>query len=106
MYKRTLAEVVVNSFKEGFVTVIYGARRVGKTVLLGQIREILREDSILSLNGDTSEAIDALSTNSEIKLTNLVENYKTIFIDEAQKIPGISLALKIIIDKSMITFSV
>ena len=99
MYKRTLSEVIKKSFKEGFVTEIYGARRVGKTVLLDQIRENTKHSDIVSFNGDTSETSNALSTNSEIKLTNLVENYKTIFIDEAQKIPGIALALKIIIDK-------
>src|SRR3989338_1652160 len=99
MYKRTLSEIIIKSFKEGFVTIIYGARMVGKTVLLGQIRKIIGDSDILSFNGDTSESVDALNTNSEVKLTKLVENHGTIFIDEAQKIPGISLALKIIIDK-------
>jgi hypothetical protein len=99
MYKRTLSEVITKSFKGGFVDIIYGARRVGKTILLEQIKEIIGHDGILSFNGDTSEAIDSLNTNSEVKLTSLVEKHQTIFIDEAQKIPNVSLALKIIIDK-------
>ena len=82
MYKRTLSEIIIKSFKEGFVTIIYGARRVGKTVLLGQIRKIIGDSDILSFNGDTSESVDALNTNSEVKLTKLVENHGTIFIDE------------------------
>ncbi len=99
MYKRTLSEVITKSFKKGFVTVIYGARRVGKTVLLEQIKEIVGQNDLLSFNGDTSEAVDALSTNSEVKLASLIGSHETIFIDEAQRIPGIALALKIIIDK-------
>ncbi|MCL5782179.1 MAG: ATP-binding protein [Patescibacteria group bacterium] len=99
MYKRILAEIINNGFKSGFVTMVYGARRVGKTVLLGQIQELLGNGSILSLNGDTAESVNALNTNSEIKLTELVKNSEIIFIDEAQKIPNVSLAVKIIIDK-------
>ncbi len=99
MYKRTLSEVITRSFKPGFVIVIYGARRVGKTVLLDQIKTTIGKSGVLSFNGDTSETLEALGTNSEIKLTELVKDHGTIFIDEAQKIPGIALALKIIIDK-------
>ena len=99
MYQRTLKNNVVGGFKNGFVTIIYGARRVGKTVLLEQIKQSLGEEKVLFFNGDTQESINALNTNSEIKLSSLVENYEVIFIDEAQKIPNITLAIKIIIDK-------
>ena len=83
----------------GFVTIIYGARRVGKTVLLDQIKKLIDPGDMLFFNGDTSESVENLSTNSELKLTELVKNHEIIFIDEAQKIPGVALALKIIIDK-------
>lgn len=99
MYIRTLAEKIATSFKNGFITVLYGPRRVGKTVLLEQVKAQLKDANILLFNGDTSEAVNALDTNSEVRLTELVKNHNTIFIDEAQKIPNISLALKIIIDK-------
>ncbi len=99
MFQRTLKNNIVNNFKNGFATIIYGARRVGKTVILEQIKQSLKEERILFFNGDTQESIDALNTNSEIKLSSLVENYDVIFIDEAQKIPNITLAVKIILDK-------
>ena len=99
MYERILKNTVINSFKNGFASIIYGARRVGKTVLLEQIKQSLKEEKILFFNGDTQESVDALNTSSEIKLSSLVENYNTIFIDEAQKIPNITLAVKIILDK-------
>ena len=99
MYQRILRDDVIKGFKDGFVTIIYGARRVGKTVLLDQIKQSLGNNRTISFNGDTQESINALNTNSEIKLTTLVKDHDVIFIDEAQKIPNITLAIKIIIDK-------
>ncbi|MCX6717418.1 MAG: ATP-binding protein, partial [Candidatus Taylorbacteria bacterium] len=99
MYQRILRNDVIKGFKDGFVTIIYGARRVGKTVLLDQIKQSLGNNRTISFNGDTQESINALNTNSEIKLTTLVKDHDVIFIDEAQKIPNITLAIKIIIDK-------
>ncbi|MEK7586870.1 MAG: ATP-binding protein [Patescibacteria group bacterium] len=99
MYERVLKNTIISGFKNGFASIIYGARRVGKTVLLEQIKQSLNEEKILFFNGDTQESVDALNNSSEIKLSSLVENYNTIFIDEAQKIPNITLAVKIILDK-------
>jgi predicted AAA+ superfamily ATPase len=99
MINRQIKSKILAEFKNGFVTIIYGPRRVGKTILLEQIREALLEKEIIVFNGDTQEAIEALATNSEVRLSNLVKNYEVIFIDEAQRIPNIMLALKIIIDK-------
>ncbi|EKD99423.1 MAG: hypothetical protein ACD_22C00257G0003 [uncultured bacterium] len=99
MIDRLLKEVVLKAQKPGFITVIYGARRVGKTYLLDQILSDFDKTRTLSLNGDTQEARDLLSNTSEIKLTQLIEKYEVLAVDEAQRIPNIGLALKIIIDK-------
>ena len=99
MYQRALKNNILNGFRIGFATIIYGARRVGKTVLLGQVGETFLNDRKISFNGDTQESVDALNTNSEVKLSALVKNYDIIFIDEAQKIPNVTLAVKIILDK-------
>ena len=99
MFKRELTEIILQSFKDGFITIVYGARRVGKTVLLEQLRASLHRPDTVIFNGDTAETIQALSSTSEIQLSSLVKNYGVIFVDEAERIPNISLALKIIIDK-------
>lgn len=99
MIHRQITNTIINSLKPGFINIIYGARRVGKTVLLEQIKQGLTEEKILFLNGDMQETRDLLSTTSEVKLTEIVKNYPVIFIDEAQRIKDISLSLKIIIDK-------
>lgn len=99
MIKRQLFDTLINNQKFGFINIIYGSRRVGKTVLLEQLKDYYQNDKIIFINGDTSEGQESLRENSEIKLTNLVQNYSTIFIDEAQRISNIGLSLKIIIDK-------
>jgi len=99
MIKRTLAPVIVKKMRPGFITIIYGARRVGKTVLLNQIRAFFKKQKILLLNGDTQETRDLLGNTSETALTKLVHNYSVLLVDEAQRIPNIGLSLKIIIDK-------
>lgn len=99
MYQRVLKNRILEVSKDGFINIIYGARRTGKTVLLEQIKETLSGKKVIFFNGDTQESVEALNTNSDVKLSNLVRDYEIIFIDEAQKIPNITLALKIIIDK-------
>lgn len=99
MIKRTIFNLIIKNQKPGFVNIIYGPRRVGKTVLLNQIKEFYNLEKSIFFNGDNDEATQALSKNSEVKLTELVKNYSLILIDEAQRIPNIGLSLKIIIDK-------
>ncbi|MCJ7826556.1 ATP-binding protein [Patescibacteria group bacterium] len=100
MIPRTLTEIITNTHKPGFINVVYGPRRVGKTVLLEQVKQNLSKNKrLLLLNGDTEEGRNTLSTTSEVKLSQLVAEYDYIFVDEAQRIPNITLALKILIDR-------
>jgi uncharacterized protein len=99
MITRTLVNTILKSQNLGFINIIYGARRVGKTFLLDQLKEKLTGQPLLFLNGDTQETRDLLSTSSEIKITQVFEKYPLIFIDEAQRIGNVTLMLKILIDK-------
>jgi len=100
MISRLLSHVIIKAHSPGFINVVYGPRRIGKTTLLTQIRDrIVKNKRLLLLNGDTEEGRNALSTTSEVKLSQLVKEYDYLFIDEAQRIPNISLALKILIDR-------
>ncbi|MEK7595473.1 MAG: ATP-binding protein [Patescibacteria group bacterium] len=99
MIERLLLNLILKEQKEGFITLIHGSRRVGKTVLLSRILDRFPQAEKLVLNGDTDEARTLLGTTSEVSLTGLVANYPIIAIDEAQRIPNIGLSLKIIIDK-------
>lgn len=99
MISRQIEKAIVNSVKPGFINIIYGPRRVGKTVLLQKLTENAPKEKLLLLNGDTQEARDVLSSTSEVALSKLVEGKEVVAIDEAQRITNIGLSLKILIDK-------
>jgi len=77
--------------------VIYGARQVGKTTLANNLIGTLNLKT-LTINGDQSRFLDVLSSRDLAKIKSLVQGYELLFIDEAQRIPEIGLALKIILD--------
>lgn len=66
--KRTLLEKLLKKLMANKVLVLLGARRIGKTVLIGQIIEQLKEPYLL-LNGEDITTTDVLKRRS-------VENYK------------------------------
>ncbi|MBU1110152.1 ATP-binding protein [Patescibacteria group bacterium] len=98
MIPRTLVKTITDSYKLGFITIIYGPRRVGKTVLLKQLVGKVGAEDILWLDGDTQEARDSLSTTSQTALNKLVAKSQVVVVDEAQRIENIGLSLKILID--------
>lgn len=99
MITRTLIKTIKKHQKKGFINLIYGPRRVGKTVLLHQLTaSSLSKKQTIWFNGDTREARESLSDTSEIHLKKLAGKNKTIIVDEAQRIPNIGLSLKILID--------
>lgn len=95
MIKRDLVNTIIKHAKSGFITIIYGPRRVGKTVILDQLRleTNLPEAKVLIFNGDTQETRDMLSNTSEVALSRVVDGKKLIIIDEAQRITNIGLSL-------------
>lgn len=99
MITRQIEKAIKDSIKPGFINVVYGPRRVGKTVLLQKLTENTPKSKLLFLNGDTQEARDVLSNTSEVALSKLVEGKEVVAIDEAQRITNIGLSLKILIDK-------
>jgi len=96
MINRTLRKTIEINQKSGFINLIYGPRRVGKTTLLHQIIDGL--DKTVWFNGDTEETREVLSSTNSQKLSTLVKPYDVIVIDEAQRINNIGLSLKILID--------
>lgn len=98
MITRQLKTTIKKHQKHGFINIIYGPRRVGKTTLLQQLTQN-KQGQTLWFNGDTQETQDYLSNTSEVHLSNLVKNHNIIVVDEAQRIRNIGLSLKILIDK-------
>lgn len=71
---------------------------MGKTTLAREVISTLNLKT-LSVNGDETRFIDILSSRDLFKIKELVAGYQMLFVDEAQRIPEIGLALKIIIDQ-------
>lgn len=98
MIKRLLTQTILKNQQTGFINLIYGPRRVGKTILLEQLTVNIPKGDMLWFNGDTQETRTTLSTTSEVALRNLVQKANIVVIDEAQRISNIGLVLKILID--------
>lgn len=82
----------------GFVTIVYGPRRVGKTTLIQQWIGELPERQVMQFTGDSAVDRDRLAFHDQRYLKDLLGSATYIFIDEAQRIPNIGLTLKLIVD--------
>lgn len=98
LLKRDIADSIFKKIQPNKVVIVFGARRVGKTVL---VKEILGRfnQPILSLNGEDINVHDKLAIRTVENYKQLIGSYKVLFIDEAQKIPDIGLKLKLMVDE-------
>ena len=95
---RSILPIIIDKIKSSNKgIVIYGARQVGKTTLVNEIVKKLRLKTLV-INGDQTNFIDTLSSRDLNKIKSLLGGYDLLFVDEAQRIPEIGIALKIIID--------
>ena len=95
---RELSNLILKKLQPNKVVILYGAGRVGKTMLVKEILANVNEP-ILRLNGDDINVHDKLSIRSIENYKQILGTYKLLYIDEAQKIPEIGLKLKLMIDE-------
>jgi predicted AAA+ superfamily ATPase len=81
----------------GQVLIIYGPRRVGKTTLIKTLLENIKDESLFD-NGDNKVLQELLSSQDQERILNHVSKLKYYALDEAQNVPNIGAALKIIVD--------
>lgn len=96
MYSRYLREKIERRLGSGKAIVVIGPRQVGKTTL---IESILETKDYLLLNGDDPKTRSLLTEPNTEQIRTILGKYKFVFIDEAQRIEGIGLTMKIIIDR-------
>ncbi len=90
---------LLNLFNRRKILIIFGARRTGKTTLLNNFLKT----SNLKYKLDTGDSLrlQMLFSDCDIKkILEYVSDYELIALDEAQEIPDIGQALKIISDYS------
>lgn len=96
--ERELKAQVVKRIKPQKVMLIYGPRRVGKTLLLREIYNEFEGKKLL-LNGESSDTVRMLSDRSISNYKHLFAEVSLLVIDEAQHIPEIGMKLKLMVDE-------
>ena len=95
---RILQSEIEKRMQPGKVMLLFGARRVGKTMLIKSIAEKFSGRKMILNGEDTSTHLllqDRTSTNYRI----LLQDTDLLIIDEAQNIQEIGLKLKLIVDE-------
>lgn len=95
---RELSENILKKLQPNKVVIVFGARRVGKTVLVKEILDKI-EEPVLILNGEDINVHDKLVVKTVENYRQILGSYKLLYIDEAQKIPEIGQKLKLMIDE-------
>lgn len=96
MYPRSLKDKILKRINSGKAIVLIGPRQVGKTTL---IREVLKNKNYVFFDGDDPKTRTLLNQPNTQEIRQLLGNYDFVFIDEAQRIEGIGLTMKIITDQ-------
>ncbi len=96
MYPRTLGDKINKRIDSGKAIVVVGPRQVGKTTL---IESLLEAKEYLLLDGDDPKTRTLLAEPNTEQIRSIIGKNKYVFIDEAQRIEGIGLTMKIITDR-------
>lgn len=98
MITRTITQNLIADCDHKKAIVVIGPRQVGKTTL---IQKIVDGRKTLFLNGDDPQTRLQIATANFQFLLQLVMDYDTIVIDEAQRIENIGLAIKMLVDAKL-----
>ncbi len=99
LIKRQAHKLLKEKTQENKVVLLYGPRRVGKTTLLNEFAEEIKDkERVKFVNGENLIIQKELSSQSIERLKSFVGNAGILFVDEAQKVPEIGLNLKLIVD--------
>ena len=96
--RRILHDEIEKRIRRQKVMLVFGARRVGKTVLLKQIVENYKGKTLL-VNGESMDTVRMLADRSTSNYRQLFSGIDLLAIDEAQHIPEIGLKLKLLVDE-------
>ena len=96
MITRTITPTIEQKIGRGKAIILVGPRQVGKTTL---IRNLLTGQKFTFFDGDDPSVRAALTNPNTDAIRRLIGSSNIVFIDEAQRIKGIGLTAKIIVDQ-------
>jgi uncharacterized protein len=97
MLNRLLYHNILANIHKQKVSLLLGARRVGKTELLQKIATDSGK-KVLQLNGEDADAATLLANRTTANYKRLLEGYELLIIDEAQFISDVGRKVKLMID--------
>lgn len=97
MIKRELEDLIFADIKPQKAILLFGARRVGKTILMENLIRRFGE-KVVFLNGEDLSTVEMLSARTVANYDQLFQGIELLAIDEAQTIPDIGKILKLIVD--------
>lgn len=96
MIRRQHYDNLTGKWPKNKALVLLGARQTGKTTLIKSILE--DKANVLNLTGDDPATLRLLENISLETMKSRLGGYSYVFIDEAQRIPGIGMIAKLIVD--------
>lgn len=97
--KREMQAEIERRIKPKKVMLLFGARRVGKTMLLKEIVNGWQHGTPLLLNGESMDTARILDNKTASNYRRVFGGVSLLAIDEAQHIPDIGMKLKFIVDE-------
>lgn len=97
MIKRVIYQKVKSHFFRGKAIIIIGPRQSGKTTFINQLL-LDFPNQYCKFNGDEPDVREQFKNATSTYLKSIIRDKKIVFIDEAQRIDEIGLAIKLLVD--------
>jgi hypothetical protein len=98
LINRTLQKKISERIEPNKAVLIFGARRVGKTIMMRKIVDDYPGKKMM-LNGEDFDTLQMLENRSISNYRHLLDGVELLAIDEAQCVPQIGSILKLIVDE-------
>lgn len=98
MIVRGIEKIISENLVPGKIILLFGARRVGKTTLLKQLKKE-NGNNALYLNGDDLDTHELLARRTKANYEKLLARHTLLILDEAQEIEDIGKKLKLMVDE-------
>lgn len=96
--ERAITSLLKERLEPQRAVILFGSRRVGKTMLMRKITEEFNGKT-LTLSGEDFDSRALLEDCSASNYSRLLEGYDLLAVDEAQMMPEIGRKLKLIVDE-------